>query len=242
MNTDDKKRIIIIGSLVLIIFAAAGWIYYTQFAASSLRETLHEGVGMVLAQETVTLLNKTGQIVVVTMDGAKAPELKPQMEAFLKKLKRTSQIKIKEQIVLDTEGKSNYGAGMGLSSRRFLRLVKKNAGVDAIVSFEVQAGIAQFQAPSHVVLGRGRAEFQLLQRKGLLQRIHLAARVACGAAHPDRIKKLFDKNVMQVAIVSRFEFPAPGKHNPRSPNQWFEKRFQVVTGKNAKDLPAHGGD
>ena len=220
MNADDKKRIIIIGSLLLIIFAAAGWIYYTQFAASSLRETLHEGVGMVIAQETATLLNKTGQIVLVTMDTAKAPELKPQMEAFLKKLKRTTQIKVKEQIALDTEGKSNYGAGMGLSSRRFLRLAKKNAGVDAIVSF----------------VGAPRMSDEEIAQLGTIPKFVAECR------SPDRIKKLFDKNVMQVAIVSRFEFPAPGKHNPRSPKQWFEKRFQVVTGKNAKDLPAHGGD
>ncbi len=220
MNADDKKQIIIISGLVFVIVAAAGWIYFTQFAASSLHETLHQGVGMVMAEETAKLLNKTGQVVIITMDTARAPELKPQLEAFLKKLKRTSQIKIKEQVVLDTEGKANYGAGMGLSSRRFLRLVKKHAGVDAIVSF----------------VGAPRMSDEEIAELETIPKFVAECR------SPDRIKKLFDKNVMQVAIVSRFEFPAPGKHSPRSPRQWFEKRFQVVTSKSAKDLPAHGAD
>ena len=59
---------------------------------------------------------------------------------------------------------------------------------------------------------------------------------------PDKIKRLFEKDVMQVAIVSRFEFPAPGKHSPRKPSQWFEKRFQVVTKTNYADLPGHAAD
>jgi len=216
----NKKQIIIIGSLILVIVAAAAWIYFVELTGPSPQEALHEGIGMIMAEETAKLLDKKGQIVLIAMDTSKAPELKTQIAAFLKKLNRISAIKVKEQVILDTEGKSNYGAGMGLSSRRFLRLVKKQASADAIVSF----------------VGAPRMSDEEIAQMGTIPKFIAECR------SPDRIKKLFDRNVMQVAIVSRFEFPAPGKHNPRRPKQWFEKRCQVVTGKTAQNLPAHGGD
>jgi len=29
--------------------------------------------------------------------------------------------------------------------------------------------------------------------------------------------------------VPRYEFPAPGPENPKTPQEWFDKRFQIVT-------------
>src|SRR5258706_6760041 len=220
LNGESKKRVVIITSLLLVIVGAGVWIYFTEFAGPSLNEALHTGVGVVMADETAALLGKRGQIVIVAMDTSKAPELKPQIEAFLRQLKKNSAITVKEQVTLDTEGKSNYGAGMGLSSRRFLRLVKKQATVDAIVSF----------------VGAPRMSDEEIAQLGTIPKFIPECR------SPDKIKRLFEKDVMHVAIVSRFEFPAPGKHSPRKPSQWFEKRYQVVTKKNSSDLPGHTAD
>ena len=220
MNGANTKQLVILGSLALTIVASAAWIYFTEFAAPSVNDAIHQGVGKVMADETAKLLGKKGQIVILCMDTSKAPELKPQIETFLKRLKATTEIKVKERVTLDTEGRDNYGAGAGLSARRFLRLAKKYAGADALVSF----------------VGAPRmSDEEITQLEGKPKFI-----AECRSA--EKLKKLFDKNVLQVAIVSRFEFPAPGKHNPKTPSQWFEKRFQVVTEKNSKDLPSHSGD
>ena len=36
---------------------------------------------------------------------------------------------------------------------------------------------------------------------------------------------------------ARFEFPAPGTKKPRTPREWFDNRFQIVTATNAASLP-----
>jgi hypothetical protein len=42
--------------------------------------------------------------------------------------------------------------------------------------------------------------------------------------------------VLQVAIVRRYQFPAPNKNDPRNAREWFEKRFQIVTADSADSL------
>ena len=79
-------------------------------------------VGEVLAQETARLIHTQGQVIVVTMDTSKAPELKAQMGVFERTLKKLGPITIKE-LPVDTEDKPQYRTGAGLSSRRFLRIL-----------------------------------------------------------------------------------------------------------------------
>jgi len=45
----------------------------------------------------------------------------------------------------------------------------------------------------------------------------------------DKLPKLFKNRTLRVAIVPRYEFPAPGPENPKTPQEWFDKRFQIVT-------------
>src|SRR5207237_8851314 len=105
-----------------------------------------------------------------------------------------------------TEDNPRYRTGAGLSSRRFLRIVKKSSSADAIVSF----------------IGAPRmTEEELAQ-------LEKAPKFVAECRSPEKIKRLFDKKILQVAVVNRFEYPAPVKHNPKTPNQWFEKYFQVV--------------
>src|ERR1043165_9345930 len=122
-----------LSSSLSTIIASSIWIYVTQFATPAFNVPLHQRVGEVLAQETARLIHTQGQVVVVTMDTSKEPELKAQMQVFEKTLKTLGPIGIKE-LPVDTEDKPHYRTGAGLSSRRFLRIVKKSGGADAIVS------------------------------------------------------------------------------------------------------------
>jgi len=53
----------------------------------------------------------------------------------------------------------------------------------------------------------------------------------------EKLGNLFAKQLLQVAIVSRFRFPAPVEGNPGTPRQWFDKRFQVLTAETVGALP-----
>lgn len=206
------------GSLSAI--AASGiWIYFTQFAQPSFNRPLHERVGEVMAEETAKLIHKKGQVVVVTMDTSKAPELKTQLQVFEQTLKKLGPISVKE-LPVDTDDKPHYRTGAGLSARRFLRLIKKSANADAIVSF----------------IGAPRmTEEELAQ-------VAQAPKFVAECRSPEKIQNLFRKNILQVAVVNRFEYPAPVKHNPKTPKQWFEKYYQVVTTENASILPKNAAD
>ncbi len=213
---DASKKQWLVGGVCVAAIALSGiWIYFTQFATPDYNEPLHQGIGQVMAEETAKLLTNHGRIVILSMETGKAPELKTQLGAFEKALKKFNGIRIKETLVLDTEGRNKYGAGAGLSSRRFLRIVKKSETADAIVSF---VGAPNLSADDVAQLER-RPKFIAESRSA------------------EKLKPLFESNVLHAAIVSRFEFPAPGKHNPRTPKQWFEKRYQVVTATNAASLP-----
>ena len=57
------------------------------------------------------------------------------------------------------------------------------------------------------------------------------------ARSPDHLYKLFEKKLVQVAVVSRFTFPAPGPIAPKTPEEWFTKRFEVFRAENAASIP-----
>jgi len=206
------------GSMAVIV-ASGVWIYFTQFAQPAFNMVLHESVGEVLAQETAKLIQSNGQVVIITMDTSKFPELKTQLRAFEKALKALGPMSVKE-LPMDTEDKPQYRTGAGLSSRRFLRLLKKTGSAKAIVSF----------------IGAPRMtdeEFAQVEK---------APKFIAECRSPDKVKKLFEKNILQVAVINRFDYPAPIKHNPKTPKQWFEKYYQVIKADTASDLPKNSGD
>src|SRR5207253_10596735 len=130
-------------------------------------------VGEVLAQETARLIHTQGQVVVVTMDTSKEPELKAQLQVFQRTLKKLGPISIKE-LPVDTDDKPHYRTGAGLSSRRFLRIVKKSTSADAIVSF----------------IGAPRmTEEELAQ-------LEKAPKFVAECRSPEKIKRLFDKKIL----------------------------------------------
>ena len=75
-----------------------------------------------------------------------------------------------------------------------------------------------------------------------LEQVQKTPKFVAECRSPDRIKRLFDKKILQVAVVNRFDYPAPVKHNPKTPKQWFDKYYQVVTADNSSILPKNAAD
>ena len=214
------KQTLLAAGCVLAIAIAGISIYFTQFNRPTLNETLHLGVGRAMAQETANLVGKQGKIVAVIMDLNKAPELAVQLDEFERALQKLGNFTISKK-PLETEGKAKYATGAGLSGRRFVRAVKNHADAQAIVSFVGAPNLSEDDL-------------------GQLDTAKLPKFVA-EVRSPDKLKKLFDKHIIQVAIVSRFQFPAPGPRKPRTPEDWFQNRFQIVTAESSVTLPESTG-
>ena len=209
-----NKVALAVGS-VLVIAGSSFWIYSHHFAAPKINVPLHQAVGRVMAEETAKLVDNRGKIVVIAIETAKDPDLKVQLEEFEKTLKKFSGVTVGKTYMLETEGRAKYGTGSGLSARRLIRIVNKNTTADAIVSF---VGAPEFKDDE---IG------QLQARPKFIAEVRSV----------EKLEKLFAKRLLQVAIVSRFQFPAPVEGNPGTPRQWFDKRFQVVTAETAGAVP-----
>lgn len=211
---EAKQVLLITGCLVAIVVAGLS-IYFTQFSKPAFNLPLHQGIAQVMADETARLLTNKGKIVVIAIETDRHPELQAQLREFESRLKQYPELKLKETYKLETEGRGKYGVGSGLSARRYTRLVNKNLNADALVSF---VGVPELKGDD-------------------LKEMKRLPRLVAETKSTEHLRDLFAKKVLHVAIVPRFEFPAPFKGHPRSPQEWFENRFQVVTETNVADLP-----
>jgi hypothetical protein len=216
MNWPRARKLLLPIACLAVIAGAVIWTYRTQFAAPEFNVVLHQAVGRVMAEQTARVLNNTGKVVIITMEGAKVPELRIQIEEFEKTLTQLGRIKIKQTYTLETENQPKYGLGSGLSGRRYVRIVNKNLDAAGIVSFVGAPRLAEEDVT------------QLRAKPKLIAESRSA----------QKLKPLFDNGMMDTAVVARFQFPTPIKGKPRTPRDWFDQRFQIVTAANANSLPA----
>jgi|ERR1051326_184250 hypothetical protein len=205
MSSKQKNALLATGS-ILVIIASSLWIYYHEFKAAKHSVALHERVGQVLAEQTANLIGKKGYVAIITIDSKEWPELKTQIEAFRKTLKKQGDYEIRDY-ELDTKDQPKYGIGSGLSGRRYVRTVKKCEKADVFVSF---IGAPKLAKEDLAELSR-KPKFIAESRSG------------------DNLPALFENKLIDVAVVSRFEFPAPGPEKPTTPQEWFTRRYQILT-------------
>jgi len=203
---------------VLVIAASGAWMYYHQFRAPKHNVRLHQRVGEIMAEETARVVGPKGRLVLITIPTSNEPELKTQLEAFRRRLKKLGTYEIKDH-ELDTKDQPKYGLGAGLSGRRFVRTVKNNPKADGIVSFVGAPKLSESE----------RAE------------LTKTPKFIAETKSPDHLPNLFEKQIIQVAVASRFTFPAPGPQTPRTPQDWFDKRYQIVLADTARAIqPSEG--
>jgi len=133
-------------------------------------------------------------------------------------LKKLGDYKIKDH-ELDTKDQAKYGLGAGLSGRRFVRTVKNKPKADAIISFVGAPKLSDEEVAELTKTPKFIAETR----------------------SPDHLPKLFDKQIIQIAVASRFVFPAPGPRKIKTPQQWFDKRYQIVAADSVSTIPAVEG-
>lgn len=210
----SSRKVLLILSCLLAIAGSVIWILRDETKGPDESTALHRRVGEVLAEQTAHVVGPKGKVVIIAMDTAQEPELKTQMEAFRAKLKVLGDYESKEQ-ELDTKDQPKYGVGNGLSARRFVRIVKKNLDADAIVSFVGAPKLSE-------------EDFGELKKR---------PRFVAESRGSDHLPPLFENKVIEVAVVSRFVFPAPGPIDPTTPQEWFDKRYQILTAESAASIP-----
>lgn len=216
-NPSNTLRQSLLAALCLgAIAASAFWIWHEQFSGSKRQRAVHQSIGRIMAEETGRMMNSTGRVVLITIDTSSEPELKAQHDAFDQTLaRRFPQIHVKETYKVESDDKKKYSFGAGLSGRRYVRIVNKNLSADAIVSFIGVPGLDDDEIA------------QLKKSPPFLAESRSA----------DKLKNLFEKKVIHTAITPRFQFPTPVKGAPRTSQEWFDQRFQIVTADNARELP-----
>jgi hypothetical protein len=205
-DTPAKKFTAIVLSLVGII--VAGFFIFRhlhQPPPDYLQH--HRALGRVMADEVAKSLEnrEKKRLVVITAD---APNdiLRAQTENFFAALKSHPEVELKETEKVESDGKRHLAAGTGLSTRKFVRIVEHNLKADAIVSF---IGVPDTEDP----------EWKKLTVK--------VPRFLAETSDRERLPSLLSNRTLRVAIVPRFEFPAPVKE-PKTEQEWFDKYFQIV--------------
>ena len=213
MPPNHKNTLLALGS-VLAIAASATWIYYREFKAPKHNVRLHQRIGEVMAEQTARVLGPKGKVLLLIIPTGSAPELETQLQAFHRTLAKLGNYDLKEH-EFDTRDQAKYGVGSGLSGRRFLRAIKNNSTADALVSF---VGAPQLSDE----------ELAQLTRK---------PKFIAETRSVENLPKLFEKQIIQVAVVSRFVFPAPGPQKPRTTQELFDKRYQVIAADSVATIP-----
>ncbi len=203
-----------IAGLILVIAGSVTWIYWHEFKAPQHDVGLHRRVGEVMADETARVVGKEGKIVLITIPTSGEPELKTQLEAFRSKLKFLGKYHVREY-EMDTKDQDKYGVGTGLSGRRYVRTANKNLDAAAIVSF--------VGAPH-------------MKDEDIME-LQKVPKLIAEARSVDHLQKLFKKELISVAVAARFNFPAPGPATPRTAQDYFDKRYQIVVASNVVAIP-----
>jgi hypothetical protein len=213
MSPTVKKTLICLAA-VLVIIASAAWIYWREFKAPKHDVELHTRVGEVMAEQTAMIAGRTGKIVLITIPTSGEPELKTQLDAFRARLKALGDFQLREY-EMDTKDQDKYGVGMGLSGRRYVRTSNKNLDAAAVVSF--------IGAPH--------------MKDEDISELQKVPKLIAEARSVDHLPKLFKRELISVVVASRFAFPAPGPIQPRSAQERFDKRYQIVVASNVTAIP-----
>lgn len=198
----------------LAIAGSGAWIYWHEFKAPQHDVELHQHIGEIMAEQTAMVVGTKGKIVLITIPTSGEPELKTQLAGFRAKLKKLGDYDVREY-EMDPKDQDKYGVGMGLSGRRYVRTANKNLDATAIVSF----------------IGAPHMKDEDIAELQKVPKFIVEARAV------DNLPKLFKQELISVAVAARFNFPAPGPITPRTAQDRFDKRYQVVVATNVGTIP-----
>lgn len=218
LPTDPSRKTVILVVVVLAIAGSLTSLWLTQRTSEAgMNPTPFAAQGEVVAEEVAKLLNHRGRIIVITADTAtlSQPILTTQWKSFQRALKRSPAITLLATEPVpprDPTGPSQYSLPTGW----FTQIIERYADVDAIVSL---VGVP--------VLSE--AEFQRLPQR--------RPQIVAAAVFGMNLQQPLKQGLVQLAIVPRYEAAPASTTKPKTPREWFDRYYQIVTPANA---PADG--
>ena len=206
MNAPTKQRLMPAG-IAAALAVTFVWTCFARYSVTRGDTALQWRVGEVLAEQSVRLLGKDGRIVSIAMDARNRPQLNIQLEAFKAALRRLGDFELRE-CELDSR---DCVSGTGLSGRSYVLTVKQHPNADVFVSF---IGIPKLTREDIAELGS-------------------KPRLVAESSSAENLSSLLENQLIEVAVVSRCEFPTHRSTSQHTPQNRFTERFEIVTADSA---------
>ncbi len=212
-----KKIIVAIIALVLIAVGAK-WIY-TGLSNGPEAFDLgpYQALGMGTAEETAKLLGNKGQVVVIAPDTSesKNPAVESELSYFQKTVKKSG-LTIASTMRFKVTPMESMALGGAVSADRFLKELQSHPNVGAVVLFCAFPPLAP-------------QDYDVLKKSG--------AKVVVASGYLPSYRNLLSAQLIQVAIVPRFDSAEATGKEPKTLREWFERDFQVITPATTATLP-----
>lgn len=216
---DEVKRpLLVLVSIIIIVSSLVSIFLSMRTPTPRINVKPFVGLGEVTARETIKLVGDHGEVIVLTyaMGEVKSPVFDAQLDAFRSVLAKESHLKVRaiEEITMEPMMMDPMG---GLSGEKYLEVVRKYPGINAIVSF----------------LGTPNLTPQELKQLPSTDRPKFVAAMGYSPMLGDLMKQ----DVVQVAITPRFQPPDATEKEPETAQEWFDRFYTVVTPGTTDQLP-----
>lgn len=219
----------LVAGLILVALVVGTVIYFKRGSSGTTLKP-NEALGVVAAQQTAKLLGGSGQIIIVEPDfgGAVVPVYDVEMTSFKKELQKEGvQVAATEKIQLAAPQAPNKPRTV----KFFEPVANKPAAAEPGQLGQLVSSNPQAKAVVYFVdlPNFNEADIAALKQSG-------AKVIAVSNWHPE-YKELFQNQILQLAMVPRWEpFPGAGK-KPHTMQDWFEHSYAMVTPDNAASVP-----
>ena len=206
MAATNQKQLLGIVVLLLAIAGAAGSVWYTQWRKPE--HALDSGTlecATVLAEQTSALLQRRGQVVVLSRDPRLCAGAKTDLATFRQTLKQLGTVNV---AATEFFTEAQLPSPLTMPGALYLAAVERNPDADAIVSF---VGVPEF-TPTE------------LRRAKIAGRKLVVLSPAVIEAGP-----LFEQGVLHALIVPRAKRPAGDPHKLKTARERFDYYYEVLT-------------
>lgn len=213
-SQERRKKVAIIAVVVIVV--SLGWLWYTMMpSAPKINRAPFIGLGEALADETAKAINNHGTVVPVMTDyyTSGGTPMTDEWKTFAKAINKHNGMKLATPVIV----KLDEGMGEpGVSRADFDALVTKHAKDGALVLF---VGLPVWDAKDPLTLPS------------------VAPKIIAIHNTPMSVKQYFSNSIVTALITSRMTPEANATGEPKTPRQWFDKYFQIVTAQNYQTLP-----
>ncbi len=202
--------------LALVALAFAALLFWRQSSRPAVNLRPSNAVGEVLADEVSRLLDGKGRIVLVGRSASRdaVDARSAQITSLQAALKRrgSPQVAATEWLPRPPVGTMDLG---GVNPEQLLELIDKNKDASAFVIF---AGLPPLS--------------QDLASRLTARSLKLLA--VCG--YSPTVRRWLEARALSVAVIPRSEDLPPGTPTPKTPRDWFQREFEMITPDNLAQL------